>query len=200
MKQTSLIIVAGILLVGVIVGAMVVYLIGQQTPTEDPVPASANVADPDQSLVFPELVGTSLLLDQVRVPSELSGELKLLVVSYDDSQQPDVDEWLPALEDLNEEFPQLAGYYIPLLPKSAADSSIFIIGGMAAVAKSDVDRARTIVVFTNVEALNQLVNVLDKDTIQLFLLDQNQRVLWHGSGIYDENTREALRTAIEAAV
>ncbi len=199
MKRALLFVVAGIFAL-ILIGAIAVYMIGQRTPTEDPVvkqPTSDEGADSDESLIFPELVGTSLLLEQISVPSELSGDFKLVVVSYDVSQQPDVDEWLPALEDLNEEFPQLAGYYIPLLPKSAADTSVFIIGGMAAVAKSDVDRARTIIVFTNVEAFNRLVNVPNIEAVQLFLLDQNQRILWQASGHYNEDTLDELRTALQ---
>ncbi|MBI5929559.1 MAG: hypothetical protein HY862_09635 [Chloroflexi bacterium] len=199
MKRALLFFAAGIFAL-ILIGAGVVYVLGQRTPTKDPVikqSTSAEGAAPNESLVFPELVGTSLLLEQVSVPSDLAGDYKLVVVSYDASQQLDVDEWLPALEDLNEEFPQLAGYYIPLLPKSAADSSVFIIGGMAAVAKSDVDRGRTIVVFTNVDSFNRLVNVPNKDVIQLFLIDQNQHILWQGSGLYNEKMLDELRAILQ---
>lgn len=199
MKRALLSIVAGIFVL-ILLGAIAVYIIGQRTPTEDPIVKTSEGTASDESPIFPELVGTSLLLEQVGFPSELSGDFKLVVVSYDVSQQPDVDEWLPALEELNKAFPQLAGYYIPLLPKSAADSSVFIIGGMAAAAKSDVDRARTIVVFTNVEAFNRLVNVPDLESIQLFLLDQNQHILWQGSGHYNEKTLDELRAVLQGAL
>jgi hypothetical protein len=188
MKRTFLFVGIGILAL-ILIGAGVIYAIGQNTPAEDPVQR--------ESRAFPELIGTSLLLEQVRVPSALSGDFKLIVVSYDDAQQPDVDEWLPALENLNDDFPQIAGYYVPMLPKSAADSSFFIIGGMAAVAQNDTDRARTIVVFTNVDAFNQLVDVPNTDTIQLFLLDDDQKIIWQGSGIYNENTLNDLRDKLE---
>lgn len=188
MKRTFLFIGIGILAL-VIIGGAIIYAIGQNTPAEDPVQR--------ESRTFPELIGTSLLLEQVSVPSALTGDFKLIVVSYDSAQQPDVDEWLPALEDLNDDFPQLAGYYVPMLPKSAADSSFFIIGGMAAVADNDTDRARTIVVFTNVDAFNQLVDVPNKDAIQLFLLDGDQKIIWQGSGIYNEKTLDDLRAKLQ---
>ena len=190
MKRTLIFIGIGILAF-VVLGIGLIYAIGQNTPTEDPIQG--------ESRTFPELIGTSLLLEQTSIPSTLSGDFKLIVVSYDDTQQPDVDGWLPALEALNQEFPRLAGYYVPMLPKSAADSSFFIIGGMAAVAKNDTDRARTIVVFTNVDAFNQLVDVPHTDAIQLFLLDGDQKIIWQGSGIYNEETRDDLRAELEAA-
>lgn len=199
MKRALLFVAAGIFAL-ILLGTLIVYIIGQRTPTEDPIVKTSEGAASYESPIFPELVGTSLLLEQVGFPSELSGDFKLVVVSYDVSQQPDVDEWLPALEELNEVFPQLAGYYIPLLPKSAADSSVFIIGGMAATAKSDVDRARTVVVFTNVEAFNRLVNVPDLESIQLFLLDQNQHILWQGSGHYNEKILVELRTVLQGTL
>jgi hypothetical protein len=187
MKRALLMVGAGIVLL-VVVGVAAAFVIGQGTPTDDPVQREVQT--------FPDVTGTSLLLEQVKVPGELSGDYKLIVVSYEVEQQGDVNEWLPALEALKQEFPRLAGYYVPLLPKDAADSSTFIIGGMSLAAGNDTDRARTIVVFTNVDAFNGLVGVEDKATIQLFLLGGDNEILWHGSGAYSDSTLAALRAAL----
>lgn len=173
----------------VITAAIIIVLIGQGVPDDDPVAQPTSTA---QNLpVFPKLTGTNLNFDEVRIPSDLDAGLKLLVVSYDSAQQPDVDAWLTPLEALNEDYPDLAGYYLPLLPKDTADSAAFIIGGMAVMA-SETNRTRTIIVFTDVDRFNQLVDVAGKDAVQLFLLDAEDQIRWQGVGAYDDDKLQAL--------
>jgi hypothetical protein len=145
---------------------------------------------------FPLLNGTNLLLEKIRVPDDLSGEFRLLVIAYDSDQQVFVDKWLLPLEELNADYPQLAGYYIPLLPQDTADAAVPIIGGMTLAAKDDRDRARTVVVFTDVDAFNRLVGVPDTSQIQLFLLDSEGAIRWHGSGRYQYETLASLENAL----
>ena len=173
--------------------AVVVYLFGQNIDTSDP--SSETQANLDL-LAFPIIEGTNLMLDEVTVPSDLNGNLKLIVVSYDNSQQPVVDEWLAPLEETNSKFPELAGYYVPLLPKSAADSALFIIGGMGLVAGNDENRARTIVVFTDVDKFNELLDIADKNSVRLFLLDEENNVVWQTSGAYSPDAIEDLEAAL----
>ncbi|MCI0712894.1 MAG: hypothetical protein L0154_22245 [Chloroflexi bacterium] len=186
------------IVLGVVVGvlalsAVVVYLFGQNIDTSDP--SSETQTNPDL-LAFPVIEGTNLLLNELTVPTDLNGKYKLIVVAYDDSQQPVVDEWLAPLEETNDHFPELAGYYVPLLPKSAADSALFIIGGMGLVAGNDEDRARTIVVFTDVDRFNELLDIEDKNSVRLFLLDDEDNIIWQTSGAYSPDAIEELEAAL----
>lgn len=171
----------------VIIGVVV---FGNNVPTDDPEPAppamvTDSTAASSEMVIFPLIRGTNLAFEQVAIPTELSNGPKLIIVSYDDAQQPIVNDWLPPLEALNENYPDLAGYYIPLLPKDAADAAAFIIGGFAALANED-ERARTLIVFTNVEGFNDIVGVEGLDNVQLFLLDTNNAIVWQTSGLYTD--------------
>ncbi|NDJ85224.1 MAG: hypothetical protein GYB66_05010 [Chloroflexi bacterium] len=195
-------IIVGLAILGA--GVTAVVLIGQSVPTDDPAPLeetnndSIEAALPkEEALRFPRIAGTDLAFREVVVPLDLEAGPKLIVVSYDDTQQPLVDEWLAPLESLNNEHPTLSGYYVPLLPKDAASSAAFIIGGMSAVAENDRDRARTVVVFTNVDGFNRLLEVPDKDTVQLFLLDGNHQVRWRESGAYSADKIADLATVLD---
>ncbi len=150
-----------------------------------------------QGDAFPQLRGTNLLLETVHIPDDLAGTYQLLVIAYDTEQQPLVNEWLAPLEALNARYPQLGGYYVPLLPQETADAALFIIGGMTAVASGDDDRARTVVTFTDVEAFNALVAVEGRDTVRLFLLDEHGTIHWQGSGPYAPDTLAALEAALD---
>ncbi len=137
---------------------------------------------------FPQMRGTNLLLESVTLPDDLAGEYRLIVLAYDTEQQAQVNDWLAPLEALNADYPQLEGYYVPLLPQDTVDAALFIIGGMTAVARNDADRARTIVTFTDVGAFNELIAVQGRDTVRLFLLDSAGRMQWQGSGAYSPET------------
>lgn len=188
----------GVVAVIAVIGIIAVILFGRGVPKDDPQPQPTATGDVEtSSLSFPRLTGTNLSLNELEVPADLAAGLKLIVVSYEAAQQPDVDSWLPPLETLNNDFPALSGYYIPLLPKSAADSAAFIIGGMSMAASNNTDRARTIVVFTDVEAFNELVAVADTSSIQLFLIDGENRIVWQAAGAYEEAKMQSLRGVLE---
>lgn len=146
---------------------------------------------------FPQVQSTNLKFETRAIPNDLDGSVQLIVVAYDTDQQIYVDKWLKPLEDLNERYPDLNGYYMPLLPRDAADGALFIIGGMALVAESNENRERTLVTFTDVDAFNDQVGVLDKNDVQLFLLDASQQIVWHGSGEYAPATLASLEAALQ---
>lgn len=173
-----------LILLALVVAALI--LAGQATPADAPV---ANDG-------FPLLTGTNLMLERVTVPTDLPGEFKLLVVAYDSGQQRIVDKWLRPLEALNEDYPQLTGYYVPLLPQDTADAAAPIILGMSMAASSNEDRARTVVVFTDVAAFNNLVDVRGMEEVRLFLLDGQNSIRWMGEGAYAVDTLSALEAQL----
>ncbi len=188
--------------VGIVAIVAVVIVIGRRVPTDDPKPSTLSPAanestTTDNPPVFPLLRGTNLSFNEVTIPNDLDAGLKLIVVSYDRNQQPIVDGWLAPLEALNVNYPDLAGYYIPLLPKDAADSAAFIIGGFAALANEN-ERERTIIVFTNVEGFNALVGVENLDNVQLFLLNADHAILWRTNGNFNAEKLAELEAALAA--
>ncbi len=178
-------IIGSLIILAVLVG--VALFITSRVPSEAPI---------KQQESFPQLVGTNLKMQSVTVPADLVGDLRLVVVAYDTDQQPVVDKWLRPLEDLNTRYPQLTGYYLPLLPRSAADAAIAILGGMTLAAKDDRDRERTVVVFTDVPEFNALVDVPNTDEVHLFLLDTAGKIRWHGFGAFQPETLESLEAAL----
>jgi hypothetical protein len=194
----------GGLMVVVLVGIIGALVISRNVATDDP--QSQDNGDESAETVkrFPVLTGNNLMLstsnllgEELTVPQDWGGELKLIVVAYDSDQQPDVDGWLEPLEGLNADFPELKGYYIPLLPKSAADAAVVIIGGMYLGAGNDENRERTVVVFTDVEEFNRLVAVESVEEIRLFLVGEDDVILWESAGPFQEETIGELRAVLE---
>ena len=192
MQKKRLFRVLAIVAVMIVVGIAAVVIISRQLISSDaPVAGSGENA-------FPQFEGTNLLMDSMSVPDDLDGELRLIVVAFDRDQQTLMDEWLLSLEELQAAYPELRGYFTPLLPQSAADAALPIIAAVSAAASNDRDRARTIIVFTDVDAFNEILDIPGKDVLQLFLLDENGAILWRGSGNYDPATLESLENSIES--
>jgi hypothetical protein len=173
--------------------SLLVVVIGlvtrQFVPTDAPRAASDEAS-------FPTLRGTNLRFEEINIPQGLTGRYRLLVVAYNSEQQPYVEKWLGPLEALTETYPDLMGYYLPLLPQETADAALPILGGMTLAAQNDRDRARTIVVFTDVTAFNDLVQVTDTERIQLFLLSEDHRILWQAVGGYRPELLAELETTL----
>ncbi len=175
--------VVGLIVVVGIVAFIASYFFSDTVSTDDPIVADeTNESAEDNLLKFPILTGTNLELREQAIPADLNGELQLIVVAYTVDQQPAVEAWLPHLEDLNADYPDLAGYYVPILPKDTADSALFIIGGMALSASGEKDRQRTIVVFTDVDAFNDVLELDGIDEIRLFLINAASDVIWAENG------------------
>ena len=200
-----IIIVVGVLLVLAV--ALAVWAFADTIATDDPIlptrqsaqqTDAPNTPTSEPRALFPILRGIDLLTEQRTIPADLSGDYRLIVVAYDVEQQALVDEWLPPLEDLRRRYPALNGYYVPLLPSSAADGALFIIGGMSLAAQNDTDRARTIVVFTDVTAFNDLLDIDGVAEIQLFLLNSAGEIMWRGTGAYQSATMAELEAVLAA--
>jgi len=175
----------------VLIGLILYGVSRNLAPVSDPIDRSTA-----EQASFPSLEGVNLRFETVAVPSALAGEYRLVVVAYDTDQQTLVNKWLRPLELLNEQYPQLRGYYLPLLPQDTADAALAIIGGMTLAATSDRDRERTVVVFTDVAGFNDLLDIPDTATLHLFLLDAQGAIQWRGNGPYDPDTLASLETRL----
>lgn len=177
----------------ILIGLVAAFIISQQVPTDNP---QERDNETGTLRTFPILVGTNLLFNTVHIPTDLNSGPKLIVTSYDINQRTAAYEWLAPLKQLNEEFPQLSGYFVPLFPKNMSNSAAIVIGGMAIAIGDDWEREDMIVVFTDVESFNEMVGVDSQEDLQLFLIDDSDRIIWHTSGNFEEEKLVDLRTVL----
>lgn len=174
----------------ILVGLVAAFILSQRVPTDDPKVQDNNLGALD---TFPILVGTDLLFNTIHIPTDLDPGPKLIVTAYDIEQRTAAYEWLVPLEQLNVEFPQLSGYFVPLFPKNMSNGAAMLIGGMAIVVGDDWDHKNMIVVFTDVEEFNEMVGVDSQETLQLFLVDDTDHIVWRTSAGVDEKKLADLR-------
>jgi hypothetical protein len=68
---------------------------------------------------------------------------------------------------------------------------------MTLAASSDRDRERTIVIFTDVNKFNEVLEIPGTDEVQLFLLDADNEIQWRGSGAFQYDTLHALENRLD---
>lgn len=101
---------------------------------------------------FPSLSARDLEGTSRRVPEDLEGDPRVLLVAFDRFHQSVVDSWVEALErDAAPRAPRMRVYEIPTISARYRWARSFIDGGMVAAIR-DVDvRLRTLTVYTRLD-------------------------------------------------
>lgn len=132
--------------------------------------------------VFPRVEGRSLHDEEVSLPSELEGEVNLLAVAFQRTQQSDVDTWIPLFRELEEKLPNLAGYEIPTISGAWGPLRRFIDGGMKAAIPDPLTRARTVTVYGDVDRVTEGLGLTGREQIAVVLCDRAGTVFWMTTG------------------
>lgn len=132
--------------------------------------------------IFPRVEGRSLQDEEIGLPTDLEGEMNLLAVAFQRTQQRDVDTWVPLFRELEEKIPNLAGYEIPTISGGWGPLRRFIDGGMKAAIPDPLTRARTVTVYGDVDRVTEGLRLTDRDQIAVVLCDRAGTVFWMTTG------------------
>ncbi len=149
------------------------------------------------SATFPRLMARDLTGRELSLPAALPGELTVVVVAFRRGQQRLVDSWLPWLERTAAADARLRYVELPTIGQHWAPARSVIDGGMASSISDEATRRRTLTVYTDVRRLTAALDIDDRSTIWLYLVDREGRVRWRGSGPFDSSTAAALAAAVD---
>jgi len=135
---------------------------------------------------FPIVETRDLEGRRYRVPDDLPPGRRLVIVPFQQWQQVLVEGWKSAVEGLTDVYTDLTVWEMPSLSKGYSLARAYIDGGMrAGIPDLDV-RQHTITTYTDLKALTSLLDIPDRETVYVFLLDTHGRIVWRGSGEADE--------------
>lgn len=146
---------------------------------------------------FPEVTGSNLLRQKVTLPGDLQGELNILFVAFQQWHQAWVDSWVPLARQVEQAFPEVQFYELPVIWKMNRFSQTFINEGMRAGIPNQNTRKKTITLYTDKEAFRQALDLPHEETIYVLIVDQQGNVLWRKEGVYSQEKGEALTKAIQ---
>ncbi len=146
---------------------------------------------------FPEVEAISLARKKFQLPDDLEGEFNLVIVAFKQWHQDLVDTWIPSLQTLAYQHPQLRVYELPTMPRFNPVARYLIDSGMRGGIPDRAVRASTLCIYTDLDRFIRASDIPNLDTIQLFLLDQSGNVMWRGQGGFDQDRLNELAAEID---
>jgi hypothetical protein len=150
-------------------------------------------------MVFPTVSGSNLLRQQITLPRDLSGELNLLLVPFQQWQQMEVDTWIETVEALEKEIPGFRYYELPTIQRMNFIAQTFINEGMRAGIPNSDTRGRTVTLYIDKRAFRTALNMPDENHIYLLLVRPDGSILWQDRGAYQPETAASLVESIRQA-
>ncbi len=149
---------------------------------------------------FPEVTATNLNKQKFHLPQDLAGELNVVVVAFQRWHQDLVDTWIPSLQTLAYQHPQLRVYELPTMPSFNPFVRFMIDSGMRGGIPDRSVRAATLCIYTDLDRFTRSIEIPNLETIHLFLLDRSGEVLWRTTGGYDQDRLTELAAEIDRVV
>ncbi len=149
--------------------------------------------------VLRPLSGRSLDGRDVALPGDLGTPHTFLIMAFRREQQDLVDGWLPWLGELEQRRNDVAVYEVPVLSSVYGPVRWFIDGGMTRGVPDPAARARTVTVYTDVDAVLDNVGLGGTDTILVALVEAGGRIVARETGGFDPHKAERLAAALTPA-
>lgn len=146
---------------------------------------------------FPEVEGSNLVRSKIKLPKDLQGDLNILFIPFYQWHQNLVDAWVPLARQLEQEYPGVFYYELPVIRSMNLLSRTFINEGMRAGIPDHTTRERTITLYLDKPAFRQALDIPGEDTITIFVVNREGKVVWRTEGPYSPEKGSALTGAIQ---
>ncbi len=184
--------VVGVVILGVLVMSGRAPALSGVGTTQRPCAAGASAC-----LTFPVMSGQDLVGDPFQLPADFQGKANLVLVPFDEDQTVKAQSWLPFARQLAATDPNFRSYNVPIFPSMAAPMRALIRAGMSVTIGDEALRAVTITVFLDDrDAFLKTLGIPNTNAMQVFLLDNEGRVLWRGAGVFSDEQGAAVRALV----
>lgn len=177
-----------LLTIGLLIGGITVFL--RISPSKSKLQISG-----DESK-FPMVSGFNLNRQELTIPDDLSGELNLVIVPFQQYQQADVNTWIPYAKEIEARIPGFMYYELPTIYQMPSISRTFINEGMRAGIPDETARERTITLYIDKDEFKSALGISSEDEISLFLVDNQGKITWRSSGIFMEEKARDLEAVL----
>jgi len=151
------------------------------------------------SVTFPVIVSYDLNKVKVTLPSDLKGDLNLLLLPFEREQQTDADSWLPLAKEIEAAHPGLRHYMLPVFAKENFLYRWWINSSLRSNLPENEQRQTTIPLYLNRLNFMKSLKIDSDKEITILLIDKNGRVLWREMGELNDVKRSSLEAALVSA-
>ena len=146
---------------------------------------------------LPQVKGSNLNRKKMVFPDDFSGEINLVFIAFLRWHQDLIDEWIPFVEQLAQEYPELQYYEFPTLPNKGFVYRTFLNEGMRAGIPNEATRGRTITLYLDKRAFTEALDIDSEQNIWIYLFERSGEVLWRTGGRFTEDKGKALRDVLD---
>ena len=147
-------------------------------------------------MIFPQASGTNLLREKLTLPDDLQGEINILLIAFQQWQQASVDSWVPRLRTIEQAYPIVQFYELPVIYKMNFLSQTFLNEGMRAGIPNPATRAKTITLYLDKSKFRRALAIPNEDAIVIMVIDRSGNIIWRSAGTYSEEKGAELLQAI----
>jgi len=142
---------------------------------------------------LPRVEGSNLARQKMVFPDNFAGENNLVFIAFLRRHQDLIDEWVPFVEQLAQEFPEFHYYEFPTLPRKGFFYRTFLNEGMRAGIPDNATRTRTVTLYLNKIAFRKALDIDSEQSMWIYLFNRTGEVLWRTEGKITNEKSEALR-------
>lgn len=148
---------------------------------------------------FPKVSGSNLNGLRFNLPDDFKSSLNIVVIAFKRQHTDLIEGWTSHLEDLVRTNPELKYYELPVLSASYSPFRWWIDGGMRAGIIDNEARERTITVYLNKRAFRKQLEIPDENTIYLFLVEKNGKIVWRAEGEFTKEKLQSMESIVKKA-
>jgi hypothetical protein len=145
---------------------------------------------------LPAVKGRNLLRKKMKFPDDFAGDINLVFIAFLRRHQDLIDEWIPFVEEMAREHPELHYYEFPTLPRRGPIYRTFLNEGMRAGIPDQATRARTITLYLDKRTFRKALGIETEQLMWLYLFDSSGKVLWRTEGKFSSKKGVALSDAL----
>jgi hypothetical protein len=147
-------------------------------------------------LLFPTVHGENLSGRQMTLPRDFEGRANIVIVAFYREQQLLVNSWLPAIQELQEKYPELHVYELPTIKTGYVLMKWIIDNGMRSGIRDVKTRDHTITLFTDTKKFRANLALPTDQTIYVLLVDSTGNVRWKTDGSMTPMSATKLNAAV----
>jgi hypothetical protein len=141
--------------------------------------------------VFPELKAKNLSGEEVILPEVLMGKVTLVLIAFERDAQKILDSWLEPFNMKFKDYEDVDFYEIPMLKRRWKLISRYIDGGMRSGIPQE-KHGNVMTYYGDINKYRDILDMRDKSTGYVFLIDKEGKIRWSQSGYADESRLENL--------
>lgn len=158
--------------------------------------AVARAAEP---AVLPKVSADTLNKQHLSLPANFHTDRNLLLLYFDLTQQPDVDSWDTVIDRWRANDPSLTAYTSLVSSQKNFLSRWWQNSSMRSAAPDSSRWPTTLPLYVDKHAFERPLQISSEKQVVLLLLDRTGRVLSRVSGPPNDNSRNAMLAALNAA-